>query len=167
MKYTIWSSDINIEDWKDFLEEEDLLEADEYEQYDAIYELNEEYLYDELDNINMDFNEGLIVFGDVGRWNGRSSGILYDDHTNLKECIQDIMNNSDCRDFDIYIDDEDLTIKGTHHDGTNYYIIRRWLSDVDRDKTRELLENGEIRTDKVLELETAPIGNKIKEVLWL
>lgn len=163
-KHIIWNSDINLEDWQDYLEEEDLLEADEYEQYYAVYELNNEYLYDERANLNIKANNGIIGIVDLGLWHGRSSGYKEIGY-NIADCLYSHVNgiSENCW----YIDElGDLCQQESHHDGTNYYLYREWkdnISDVQKENFLDKLYNGKA-TRKDITRYTKTLGDRVCNV---
>lgn len=118
-KHTIWSSEINLEEWADFLEEEYPGVTDEGEQYDLVFRLNNEYLYDERANLHRNANGRILVIADLGLWDGRCKGYKI-----LSENIADILYNSSCDDMEWYSDGKNIKATGRHHDGTNYYLYR-------------------------------------------
>ena len=73
----VWSDqNLDIEDWqegyKEYLEanELDLDPDDEQAIYEWMVETNEEYLSDERMNLDIQISKPIIIFGDLGRWNG-------------------------------------------------------------------------------------------------
>ena len=125
-KHVIWSNyDLDPKDWNGFLEDNDLLEADEWEQYDAISDMNWEYLNDErrafryiqknrLDIRINGYNDYgcILAIADLGLWNGRCSG--YKEISSLEDILY-----SDC-DYAEWWCDSQLRGRMSHHDGTNY-----------------------------------------------
>ena len=125
-KHLIWSNyNLDPKDWQDFLEDNDLLEADEYDQYNAIAEMNNVYLDDErsafryiqknsLDIRINGYNDYgcILAIADLGLWNGRVRGYK------VVNSLEDILY-SDC-DYAEWWCDSQLRSKQSHHDGTNY-----------------------------------------------
>ena len=86
-KHTIWSNrNLNLDDWKDFLEEEHPLIEDEYEQYCIIDDMNIEYLYDERCNLNTEVDGRIIIIAGLGLWDGRKQAYRI-----LSNTISDIL----------------------------------------------------------------------------
>lgn len=86
-KHVIWSNlNLNLEDWKDFLEEEHPDVTDEYEQYNLVSELNDEYLSDEQANCNIRIDGRIIAIANLGFWDGRRIGYKLLGH-NVKDCL--------------------------------------------------------------------------------
>ena len=118
-KHTIWNNvDLNIEDWKDFLEECHPDVTDEEEQMDLIQEMNSQYLWDERSNLDKKIDGKILVLGDIGRWNGRVNGYRVLDN-NISSILE-----TDCDYCKWYSDGYNIKFKGHHHDGTNYYEYR-------------------------------------------
>ena len=119
-KYIIWSNlNVNLEDWQDFLEEEYPNVKDEYEQYNIVSELNDEYLDDERMNLNKVVDGRILVVGDIGRWDGRVSGYKIIDSGNIKDILY-----SECDYVEWYGDGYNIRSVGIHHDGSNYAEYR-------------------------------------------
>lgn len=136
-EHIIWSSDIDLNDWQDFLEEEHPDVTDEVDQYRLCEELNYEYLEDERINLNIDLCREIVVIGDLGRWNGRVSGYK-EAGTRICDCLQDTWG-----DFATWYLDErgDLRCRDCHHDGVNYYTYRVYKSGLsDQQKGNFLLK---------------------------
>lgn len=145
-KHTIWSNlNLNIEDWRDgykeYLEMNNM--DDDPNDEDAIYkwmcETNNDYLYDEMSNLNKQASGRILIIADLGLWNGRRLGykIL---GCNIKE-IFDMSGSFDYAEF--YGDG--YNIKGTehHHDGTNYYEYRVIREDRNIENLLDAICNGE------------------------
>lgn len=157
-KHLIWSNEINIEDWQDFLMEEHPDVADEYEQYRLCDELNESYLDDE--RMNLDIPCPIIAIADLGLWNGRFTGVKVFD--NLKEIFT---VNVSCSLIEWYV--EGVTLKGTmaHHDGTNYvryYKFMKNLAGAD-DFIQDLIDGVKISKSRFYKY-CKSAGKLVKEV---
>ena len=118
---TIWNSEINIDDWKDFIKEEYSDYTNECFLYERCSEMNYEYLGDEKMNLNKQLNNNIIILADLGLWNGRKSAYKIVD-TNLNS-IFDIGNFDDAH---WYADRHNIRCTEHHHDGTNYYLFREF-----------------------------------------
>ena len=111
MKHTIWTSDIgDLKNWQEFLDEY-YPDADESEQYQAVTELNNDYLDDERINLNIPCR--ILAIAELGLWNGIHKGFKFYD--NISEILY-----SDCEDAEWYVEDDKLKAVMHHHDGTNY-----------------------------------------------
>lgn len=134
----VWSNDINLEDWKDFLKEEYPDVTDEEEQYNLAYETNNWYLDDE--RCNLDYPVDLLIIADLGTWRGRFSG-----YKEVTGSLSDIFY-SECDYVKWYMDKrKDLAFTGHHHDGTNYYTYREWkdgTTETQKENLKEKIYNG-------------------------
>lgn len=89
-------------------------------------------VFDMLDNLDGDF----VAIVDLGRWNGR-----FNSCKDLGWYISDIRESllGDCP--KIFVEDGDLKIVDSHHDGTNYITIRRWRNNISDEKREETIYN--------------------------
>lgn len=139
MKHMIWSNDYDaikaIAD--DLLADEEL---EEEEAWERAHDLNDYYLEDEQANLNIDVGYPIIVFANLGLWNGRHSAYKMLGSQNLRDCL----NVCEGEYVDWFVDDDgDLKIRDTHHDGTNVYVfraLRGGLSDVQLDNFFDKLD---------------------------
>lgn len=137
-KHLIWSNydlDIDSEDFKDFLKENDLEHLSESQQWETLYEESNFDLECERDNFK-EINETLpfmsndyyvgykiLAVASLGLWNGRRTAYKFFDS------LEDILS-SDC-DFCEWYCDTQLRFKGSHHDGNNYYAYYLFKGDSD------------------------------------
>ena len=161
-KRTVWQDiDLDIKDWIDDLREE-YPDLGEDELIQKMYEINAEYLGDERDNLNIQCGSEIIVFGDIGRWNGRVCGYKIIESGNIRDCLY-----SDCDMNEWYVDrNGDLCSTQIHHDGRNYLYYRKFkdgLSDDDRDDFLDKFCNGKA-TQKDIDCVTDKIGIIVAQV---
>ena len=157
-KRIIWSSEINLEDWKEWLDEEYPEVTDEDEQYELVSMLNNEYLYDERANLHTNADGRIILIGDIGRWNGRAQGYLL-----LTKNIADILY-SDCDEMEWYSDGKDIRATGQHHDGRNYYLYRVIRENRDISKLCRAIYNGETISRQKLNYYTKSLHPDVAKV---
>jgi len=74
-KTTIYNSIIDLDEWQDFLEEEELLNDDFEIQHEAVFRLNEMYLEDARINLDIQLSNSILVIANIGGWNGRAGAI--------------------------------------------------------------------------------------------
>lgn len=176
-KHIIWSSNINYEEWIEqmksdlenyLLDNEYESTVDEYieENSDAIYnyisELNNDYLFDEKTNLNIDCND-IICIADIGRWNGRKAGYCLEGN-NISQILHTHVNGFS--DIEFFVQNGELQATEWHHDGTNYYTYRELkpnLSEVQTDELFEKILSGRF-TVKDLNKYTKPLGNTVSKV---
>lgn len=138
-KHTIWSNrNLNLDDWKDFLEEEHPLIEDEYEQYCIIDDMNIDYLYDERCNLNTEIDGRIIIIADLGLWDGRKQAYRI-----LGNTISDILYFDNGNYFECYSDGKNIKGIESHHDGTNYYEYRVIREDRNIENLLDAIYNGE------------------------
>lgn len=127
MKQIIWSNtNLKLEDFEEFLEEEGFAMESENFQWNIITQMNYEYLEDERDNLNIQLCSDIIVIADLGLWDGKYSGYKIIKSGNIKDCL-----NSDCDYCTWYVDGwQNLRFEGYHHDGTNHYLYRQLKEDL-------------------------------------
>ena len=122
-KKIIWSNlNININEWQDYLEEvENAIgeKLNEYEKYEKIANLLDEYFQDEVTNLNIKTDNNIIAIASLGLWNGRKKGYKL-----LSNNVNSILNGFDCDYIEIYADKYNIKFKGIHHDGQNYIEFR-------------------------------------------
>ncbi len=121
IKYTIWSSDLHIEDFLFELRHE-FPDAGEDELYQmAVAEnwadrLDIRYIVDE------DLGAPILAVADMGLWNGRKSGYKLIKSGNLADCFVEI-GSADSASW--YIDERgELCADFAHHDGVNHIRYR-------------------------------------------
>ena len=122
--YRIWSNaDLDYEEWKDWMEEEYPTLSDD-ERVAMMYEENGHYLEDERLNLDIQLSQPILVVADLGLWNGRRTGYKEIPSGNIRDCLYS--------DYDYttwYVDKSgDLRCDDTHHDGTNHYLYRVYIS---------------------------------------
>lgn len=117
MKHIIWTSEINLEDWKDFLQEHPEA-SDEYEQYQLVAELNEDYRQDEKINLNKEING--VIIADLGLWDGLHHA--FKEIKNLNECLNYHTKGASV-DLEVFVQNGSLKAIERHHDGINYYTF--------------------------------------------
>lgn len=121
---TIWNSEINLEDWKDFIEEEYPDYTDKIFLYERCSNMNDIYLEDEKMNLNKELNNPIICIADLGLWNGRKFGYKI-----LGNNLNEIFNIGNFDDAHWYAGKHNIKCIEKHHDGINYYLFRE-LKDI-------------------------------------
>ena len=116
------------EDIKEMINEDiygGLLNIEEDDINDVlIYDYLRMCLDNDFDDFKINFKEELdnhyyVVTGTVGRWDGRySGGIVVNGLDEIMKLLRD------CEYISIVDNNGHLEIKGSHHDGTNYFEVR-------------------------------------------
>lgn len=166
MKNIIWSSDINIEDWKEVLLEEaeergvDINDVSEAEKYEWVCDLNNSYLDDERTNLDVQLDNKIIAIADIGRWNGRVTGYKLIESGNIKDILY---SDGNCEPT-WYVEDGDVKCKMSHHDGTNYVVYREVKPDVDIDDVIAIIMTTGKISDEDIDKYTTSIADKVNAV---
>ena len=163
MEHIIWSNtDINVDDYADFLQEEYPEVTDPDEQYELCCEMNANYLDDERMNLDIELPHPIICIADLGRWDGRCMGYKMIESGNIADCLWD----GECDYCTWYVDRyNNLRFTGVHHDGTNHYLYRelRDLSDKQMENFLDKLRTGNlIRRD--INRYTTSVGVHVNKV---
>ena len=154
MKHVIWQDiDIDIDDWKDFLEEEYPEVTDEYEQYNLCYEMNAEYLKDEKANLCKDMNEPIVVIANFGLWDGKHEAwAIFNEKQNLADVLDAEILGMNCdMQREYYVHNGDVRAKVYHHDGGNYYTFRKLRSGL-TDGEKEKINDHEVDYSELMRM---------------
>lgn len=164
-KFVIWQNyDVDVEDWKDFLEECHPDVTDEYEKQSLVNKENDSYLDDERDNLDIETEEEIIEIADIGRWNGRFTGYKEPHWTNINQCLS---FEDSCGYAEFYVDQYgNLRSKQSHHDGTHYILYREWKPGLNYWQKQDFLNkiySGKMKSRDVTRY-TRSLGKRVKEV---
>lgn len=136
-KQIIWSNmNLNLEDWKEDLLEDRRINGQDinvppYVLEDDMYELNNMYLDDERDNLNITPTKGrIIIIADLGLWNGRKTGYKLLGH-DIGDCLT---NFSQAEELEFYCDRYNLRSTQIHHDGVNHLLFRELRPTISSDQ---------------------------------
>lgn len=185
-EFIIWTHDIDVNDWKDYVEEELIprycedinidpadIDVDDFmsEHEDYVYEevcnLNDTYLEDARDNLDVPIEGDILVIADLGLWCGREENFAILNEHNLNDCLESRVSGSRCT---FYVEKEGKTLelksKDAHHDGTNYYTYREIkpdLTETQRDNFEHKLYNEGL-TKSDIDRYTNPLGQEVQKV---
>lgn len=131
-------------------------------------------LYDEkIGELDLLFDNSVVVFGSVGRWNGVfEGGRIYDD---IRKAIYDI--TEDCPYIKIYDENGHLFVHCTHHDGSCSFELKamtkdgeeyydRWNYGCDNRTERECIEQIVKRYSKLPNAYHNLYGGKVREYVY-
>jgi hypothetical protein len=154
--------DLNIDDWRDgyaeFCEINETEPGTEYDLYNWMEDTNAEYLNDERANLNVNIDGDILIFGDLGLWNGRAPAYSIT-RANLN-AIFDV-----CADLiEYYGDGREIRATGCHHDGRNYYQFRAIRPGRDINKLLDAFINDEYISPQKLNYYTRSIYNDVARV---
>lgn len=125
-KHIIWSNmNLDIEDWREYYKE--YLEYNGFDKYhdndDDLYtwmmKNNDEYLNDEIWNLDKVVDGRILVIADLGLWDGRRSAYKIIDSGNVKDILSFTYDYAE-----FYGDGYNIRGTEVHHDGTNHYLYR-------------------------------------------
>ena len=170
--YMIWSDDPyytqDIDEYKEMMEEEMPGELDGYSD-EQIYERMAYQLAEDLDcersNLNMILDDPIIVFVDLGLWDGRRHGYSQIPSGNISDCLQAHCSSMSYNTFRVTKEGE-FCQDESHHDGTNHYTYRTLRDDLTEDEKDEFLEdleNGDVTEEEALK-KTMPLGPAIAKI---
>ena len=160
--YVIWSN-LNL-DYEDGIEfaRENYPDEPEDRLLQRYIEENDEILADERLNLDIQYNQPIIIIGDLGFWNGRAHGYKDVPSGNIKDCLY-----SDTDKTEWFIDEHgDLRAEAAHHDGTNYYLYRVFKDSVTEEQIEDFKEKiytGTL-TDADIRKYTYRLGDEIAGV---
>lgn len=160
-KHMIWSNtDLDLKDWEELRKE--YPDYDERQLTEKMYEIAGDYLDDERANLSIQCGTDIIVFGDIGRWDGRVQGYKIIESGKLSDCL-----SADCDYAEWYVDREgELRSRQIHHDGTNYLYYRKFkdgLSYDDRDNFLDKFCSGKA-TQAEIDRVTEKLGETVGKV---
>ena len=165
-KHMIWTSDIgSLKDWKDFINDqidEGYLNEDcsEEEKRKAIYEMNERYLEDERDNLDIPVEGRILIIADLGLWDGRRSAYAFASRNNINAILQ----HPNCYDIEFFCDGYNIKSTVQHHDGVNHYEYREVRKDMNIDNLLDKLYSNKPVSRKMINRYTCSLAPKVKEV---
>jgi len=163
-KFTIWSNNLDYDDWKNDLEELYPDYSDE-DRISLMYDINNEYLESERVNLDIQLDRPILVIADLGLWNGRFSGYKEIGSGRISDCLY---SNTDYCTW--YVDGyKDLRCDAVHHDGTNHYLYRTYkenVSDTQIENLKMKIYEGTVTRRDITRI-TRRIGDAIAEVYGL
>ncbi|MBQ6936796.1 MAG: hypothetical protein IJN49_09645 [Clostridia bacterium] len=125
-------------------------------------EENDEMLEAERIHLDIQYNQPIIIIGDLGLWNGRAHGYKDIPSGNIKDCLY-----SDTDMTEWFLDEKgDLRAEAAHHDGTNYYLYRVFKDNVTEEQIEDFKDkiyHGTL-TEKDIDKYTHRLGDDIAGV---
>lgn len=159
-KKMIWTSEINMEDWEEFLEEEYPKIKDKNEQYDLVRDYIIRNLEDERQNLNIPTNGKILIIADLGLWDGRRSGYKIIDKRNINAILTIYYEGE----TEYYSDGWNIKGIWKHHDGTNYYEFREIREGKHIDNLLNRLYCGKPVSRKMINYYTKSIAPQVNAV---
>lgn len=163
-KRIIWQNiDLNIDDWREgyneYCEINDIPPGDDGELYDWMVDTNNEYLDDERVNLRRLIDGCIVIFCDIGVWNGRRRGVKLTRSNDLSTVLDIPIELGE-----IYADGEDIRATTHHHDGANYYLFRVIRDDRDTGELMAAIYDGDEITPEMMDYYTRSIYPDIASV---
>ena len=161
-RFVIWS-DLNL-DYEEGIEfaKENYPDEPEDKLIQRYIEENQEMLETERINLDIQYNQPIIIIGDLGLWNGRAHGYKDVASGNIKDCLY-----SDTDMTEWFLDEKgDLRAEAAHHDGTNYYLYRVFKDNVTEDQIEDFKDKiyDGVLTETDIEKYTRRLGDDIAKV---
>ena len=164
-KLTIWQNyDLDVNDFREWLEDEFPDIDDEWEQQRLVEDLNWDYLDDERANLNVSCGTEILRFGDLGLWDGR---VRTFSDTNTSTISDILYLHQDCEYGEFFVDEDgDLRSRQSHHDGTNCYLYRCWKPELTEEQREDFRDAIYARKcdEKMIAQFTNSIGPAVKAV---
>ena len=132
---------LSVEDWKEYLNEFEEMNGWRCE----LYEIAEIDFEDAMDNLKYALKDvkSFKAVGSFGLWYGRQEATTCEVDS-LKELIIDLGHGFEDYYFTIKIEDNDLKLRYSHHDGINYFTIKECCIDEnDKEDLKKLFDNRE------------------------
>ena len=159
MKKVIWSSDIDLEDYKEVFEEEYPDVTNESEMYGIANDMNDMALEDERLNLDIQLENDILAIADIGCWNGRKTGYKIIESGN----IQDILYG-DGEGAEWYSDGYNIKATLYGHDGTSYVEYREIRPNRNIQNLLDKLYNNEPVSRAMINYYTKSIEKHVTEV---
>lgn len=170
-KFDIWKSEIDLDEWQGFLEEDREVNPDFYEgrdpdaaAYDAVCEENASYLDDERENLNIQLEHPILIIADLGLWYGKRKAYKLIESGNIRDILYAQMNDSECH---WYCDGYNICCWEGHHDGANHYTYREIRNEDNIDRFLEKLYYGKPISTSTLNYYTRSIAKDVARVYGL
>lgn len=114
----IWTND-DYPEWYDCMIKDEGLHEEEVTPELYGWEC-ENWLSDELCNLDKEVNGYIVAFADLGFWYGRRNGAKL-----IGTNVKDILSSSyGCDNATFYCDPYNVKFDGSHHDGSHYIMFR-------------------------------------------
>lgn len=134
-KRIIWSNEIDLDDFREYIEDEFPEAESESEKWEIACEINNDYLEDERENLRIDLPAEIVIIADLGRWDGRANGYKVIPSGNIAGCLYD-----DCDYITWYCDRYNFRGDGIHHDGKNHYLYRVFREELTEEQKSRFLD---------------------------
>lgn len=156
---TIWNSNVNLDDYEDYIQEEhpEAMWDDDFKR-ELIEDLNLTYLDDEKCNLNKPLENKIIIIADLGFWDGRRLGYKI-----VNSNLNAIFDIGEWEQVHWYYDRYDIHCRNPHHDGVHYFKFRELKDNKYEKIICEKIYNGTL-TSKDITRYTKSLVPYIKEI---
>lgn len=156
---TIWNSNVNLDDYGDYIQEEhpEAMWDDDFRR-ELIEALNLTYLDDEKCNLNKPLENKIIIIADLGFWDGRRLGYKI-----VNSNLNAIFDIGEWEEVHWYYDKYNVHCRNPHHDGVNYLKFRELKDNKYEEIICEKIYNGTL-TSKDITRYTKSLVPYIKEI---
>lgn len=156
---TIWNSNVNLNDYGDYIQEEhpEAIWDDDFRR-ELIENLNLTYLDDEKCNLNKPLENKIIIIADLGFWDGRRLGYKI-----VNSNLNAIFDIGEWDEVHWYYDRYNVHCRNPHHDGVNYLKFRELKDNKYEEIICEKIYNGTL-TSKDITRYTKSLVPYIKEI---
>ena len=145
-KRIIWSSNISLSDWEDWLHDWYPEITDESEQYAICKEENTKSLEEDKANLGKThYPYPILCIADIGRWYGRFPAWRFIGNEYEGASLSDIFSFSEGENQEFFVEGGELCCDDSHHDATNHYTYR--LFTCNPDDAEKLLDTIAMRGD--------------------
>lgn len=165
MKHMIFCNDstsFNFEEMRNEISENcdiQIKDISDESVWDYISHSIENWYDDEMNNLDYTLPNKLICIANLGLWNGRRCGYKLLDN-NLNGILYHMGDS-----FEVYVDDEEVKARDSHHDGTNYYTWRVLKNGLSNIKVNDLLDSiFEGDAEEKIEKYTKSIAPYVKRI---
>ena len=163
MGYDNRTSDELEKDYRECLELSADEAVDDTKVYSFFCERANDDFNDEMRNLGVETSTDILAIASIGRWNGRFTG-----YKTLGYKLNEILSVfPSCDDFKLYADRWNIRGEGSHHDGTNTVLFRRWkcnVSDLNMAKVLDALYDQKDEADSLVKRYTVSIRSEIANI---
>lgn len=115
---------------------------------------------DEVGNLNQEVENGIICIAELHLWNGVKSGYKILERDNLNEILY-----TGCGDYKkVLLENHDVVMYDTHHDGTNRYIFREIKNNDKIHNLTDKIYNNNNFTQKDVTRYTKSLSERVKKI---
>ncbi len=144
----IWNNDA-CAIYDDLKKDPEYQKMNDTDLWSEAYHLVEDYLGDEVSNLNIDKDNKIILIGNVVHWNGSFSAYKILDTNNIGKALRQAISSFDGENsFEIYEEDGSLKLSQRGHDNPvspsiiEFRVLTTDFDELDNDKPETLIANS-------------------------